>query len=200
MEVNPNFSESSKEDFELIQAALKQNTSVAFERLLVKYKEPVFHMVLKMVNNRDDAEDITIEALGKVFNRLEQYNPNWAFSTWLYRVATNLAIDFIRTKRIETLSIHQPLQNEKDKDHSHNIPSESPDPEEVFIKKQRAEKLKVTLERLNSKYRRLIELRYYKELSYEEIAIEMNMPIGTVKTHLYRAKDLLYAILKNSSI
>jgi RNA polymerase sigma-70 factor (ECF subfamily) len=200
MEVNPSFSENSKQDFELVQAALKNHASSAYEKILSKYKDPVYHMILKMVHNRDDAEDLTIEAFGKIFNRLEQYNPQWAFSTWLYRIATNLAIDFLRVKRIDTLSIHQPLTNDKEKNHSHNIPSHGLSPEEEFIKKQRAENVKATLQKLNEKYRTLIELRYYKELSYEEIAEEMKMPVGTVKTNLFRAKDFLYSILKNSTI
>ncbi len=198
MEINPKFSGVAKEDFELVQSALKHNSSVAYEKLLSKYKDAVFFMMLKLVNNRDDAEDLTIETFGKIFNTLEKYKAEWAFSTWLYRIATNIAIDFLRKKKVETLSIHEPLKNEKDKDHSHNIPDEMPDPEEVFIKKQRAENLKTTIEKLNSKYRQLIELRYYKEYSYEEIAAEMKMPVGTVKTQLYRAKDLLFSILKNN--
>ena len=156
-------------------------------------------MVLKMVNNRDDAEDVTIETFGKIFNRLEQYNAEWAFSTWLYRAATNNAVDFMRRKRVEILSINSPTHEDENKDHSHNIPSNELDPEEVFIKKQRAENLQNTLTKLNEKYRLLIELRYYKELSYEEIAEEMKMPVGTVKTHLFRAKDFLFSILKNNA-
>ncbi|MEY2829509.1 MAG: hypothetical protein RIQ33_1367 [Bacteroidota bacterium] len=196
MEINPNHSDRAKEDYELIQLAMA-GTSQAYEKLLVRYKDSVYYMVLKFVHNRDDAEDITIETFGKVFNKLEQYKADYAFSTWLYRVATNNAIDFIRKKKIETLSIHSPLNDEKNKDHSHNIPSETPDPEEVYIKKQRADNLRLTLSKLNVKYRLLIEKRYFDELSYEEIANEMNMPLGTVKAQLFRAKELLYAILNN---
>ncbi|MEN9522698.1 MAG: hypothetical protein RL065_1075 [Bacteroidota bacterium] len=196
MEINPNFSDRAKEDFELIQAALN-GSSQAYEKILGRYKDAVFFMLLKMVHNRDDAEDITIETFGKVFNRLDKYKSDYAFSTWLYRIATNNAIDFIRKKRIETLSIHSPMNDENDKDFSHNIPSESPDPEEVYIKKQRADNLRITLSKLNVKYRTLIEKRYFEELSYEEISNEMNLPIGTVKAQLFRAKELLYAILKS---
>jgi RNA polymerase sigma-70 factor (ECF subfamily) len=196
MEINPNFSDRAKEDFELIQSALN-GSSQAYEKILGRYKDSVFFMLLKMVHNRDDAEDITIETFGKVFNRLDKYKSDYAFSTWLYRIATNNAIDFIRKKRIETLSIHSPMNDENDKDFSHNIPSESPDPEEVYIKKQRADNLRITLSKLNVKYRTLIEKRYFEELSYEEISNEMNLPIGTVKAQLFRAKELLYAILKD---
>jgi RNA polymerase sigma-70 factor (ECF subfamily) len=197
MEINPNFSDKAKEDFLLVQGALN-GTSQAYEKILSRYKDSVFFMVLKMVHNRDDAEDITIETFGKVFNRLDKYKSDFAFSTWLYRIATNNAIDFIRKRKIETLSIHAPMNEENDKDHSHNIPSETLDPEEVYIKKQRADNLRLTLSKLNVKYRTLIEKRYFEELSYEEISNEMNLPIGTVKAQLFRAKELLYAILKNS--
>ncbi|MFM2224313.1 MAG: hypothetical protein RJA07_515 [Bacteroidota bacterium] len=197
MEINPTFSDRSKDDFELIQSALS-GSSQAYEKLLGKYKDAVFFMILKMVHNRDDAEDITIETFGKVFNRLEQYKSDFAFSTWLYRIATNNAIDFIRKRKIETLSIHTPLSGDNEYDHSHNIPSEAPDPEEVFIKKQRADNVRVTLSKLNIKYRALIQKRYFEELSYDEIAKEMNLPVGTVKAQLFRAKELLFAILSKS--
>ncbi|MFM2049182.1 MAG: hypothetical protein RI955_1730 [Bacteroidota bacterium] len=197
MEINPTFSDRSKDDFELIQLALN-GSSQAYEKLLGKYKDAVFFMILKMVHNRDDAEDITIETFGKVFNRLEQYKSDFAFSTWLYRIATNNAIDFMRKKRVETFSIHAPINGENEYDHSHNIPSEALDPEEVFIKKQRADNVRATLSKLNIKYRTLIEKRYFEELSYDEIAKEMNLPVGTVKAQLFRAKELLFVILNKS--
>jgi RNA polymerase sigma-70 factor (ECF subfamily) len=200
MEVNPNFSDRAKEDFFLIQSALEHKSSAAYEKLLLRYKDSVFFMLLKMVHNRDDAEDLTIEAFGKAFNRLEKYSSEYSFSTWLYKIATNNAIDFLRKKRIETYSINAPMgDDESPKDHSHNIPSEALDPEEVFIKKQRADNLRTMLEKLNVKYRTLIEKRYFDELSYEEIAESMQMPLGTVKAQLFRAKELLYTILKNNN-
>ncbi len=202
MEINPNFSERAKADFELIVEAQQNKHPKAFETLMMRYKDPVFYLILKMVHNRDDAEDLTIEVFGKIFNNIHSYNPAWAFSTWLYKSATNNAIDFLRKKRIETFPLVQNVKKDdgEERDYSHRIPANMLDPEEELIKKQRAIIMKELLEKLNVKYRTLIELRYYKEYSYEEIAEELNMPLGTVKAQLFRAKELLYSILKNNPL
>jgi RNA polymerase sigma-70 factor (ECF subfamily) len=202
MEINPNFSERAKEDFALVLDAQQNKQPKAFEALLLRYKDPVFYLVLKMVHNRDDAEDLTIEVFGKIFNNIHSYNPKWAFSTWLYKSATNNAIDFIRKRRLETYSLIQPSRNAdgEERDFSLKIPSNTLDPEEELIRKQRSIIMKELLDKLNVKYRTLIELRYYKEYSYEEIAEELKMPLGTVKAQLFRAKELLYSILKNNPL
>jgi RNA polymerase sigma factor (sigma-70 family) len=201
MEVNQHaFSQRALEDQLLVRQAIETKAPLAFERLMQKYKDSVYFMLLKMVHNRDDADDLTIEAFAKAFNNLEKYSTDFAFSTWLFKIATNNGIDFLRKKRIDTLSINNQMDADDDTDFSNNIRSMSPDPEEVFIKKQRAEQIKSLLEKLNVKYRVLIEKRYFEELSYEEIAVQMNLPLGTIKAQLFRAKELLYSILKGKKI
>ena len=149
-------------------------------------------MLLKMVNNPADAEDLTIEAFGKAFRNIDSYAPRFAFSTWLFMIATNNCIDFIRKKRSSPVPLDQ-LQDGLDK-LTVNIQSELPDPEEALINDQKIAILRKIVNQLKSPYREIIEMRYYKEYSYEEIAAEMNIPIGTVKAQLYRAKSLLYNI------
>lgn len=198
MELKQNFSPRALEDYELVQQAVKGNQK-AYEKLMSRYRDSIYYMVLKMVHNRDDAEDLTIEAFGKAFKNLEKYSPEYAFSTWLFKIATNNCIDFIRKKRLKTTSIDQSMHEEDDgMTMAQRIESEGLDPEEVAIKEQRKVLMRGVIQKLNPKYRVLIELRYFEEYSYDEIASELELPLGTVKAQLFRAKELLYNILKHS--
>src|SRR5512140_2679009 len=147
-------------------------------------------MLIQMVHYASDAEDLTIEAFGKAFRNLESYTPNFAFSTWLFKIATNNCIDFIRKKQASPSIIDQG-PDELD-DYTINIQSDMPDPEEALINHQKIKQLREVVDQLKPRYRNLIELRYYKEYSYEEISRELNLPIGTIKAQLFRAKTLLY--------
>ena len=194
MEVNPNFSDRAKEDFELVQRALG-NDQLAFGLLMERYRDSIYFLIYKMIRNQDDSDDLTIEAFGKAFNNLEKYSPEFAFSTWLYKIALNNTIDFMRKKRIATLSLDKTTETEKGERSGFDVKSPVLDPEEVYIKEQRARIMREVIEKLNPKYRQLIELRYFDELSYEEIAEQTKLPLGTVKAQLFRAKDLLFEIL-----
>lgn len=188
-------SQRSQEDLELVSLAVEKKDQQAFAKLMARYKDSIFFMVLKMVHNRDDAEDITIESFGKAFNRLDKYDPKYAFSTWLFKIATNSCIDFIRKKRLETTSIDQTFGNEDGDEMSIDIKSDSLNPEEKYMRKQRSISVRGTLDKLDDKYKVLIEMRYYQELSYEEIAQELDIPLGTVKAQLFRAKELLFKMM-----
>jgi len=195
MEVSPNFTEKAKRDYELVQRALGHSDQKAYAELMKNYREAIYFMMLKMTNDATDADDLTIEAFGKAFRNLPQYTPDFAFSTWLFKIASNNCIDYIRKKRLVVTSIDQGPTNE-DGGMAQNIPCEHPDPEEAFIKKQKHKAMRDVVEKLKPHYRTLVELRYYKEYSYEEIAEELNLPLGTVKAQLFRARDLLCQILK----
>jgi RNA polymerase sigma-70 factor (ECF subfamily) len=155
-------------------------------------------MLLKMVNDRDDADDLTIEAFGKAFNKLHQYTPNYAFSTWLFKIASNNCIDFIRKKKKNLLSLDKPFEGNDGGVMTMDVPSGTLDPEEAYIKAQKKILMHGVVEKLKPRYRTLVELRYFKEYSYEEIAQELDLPLGTVKAQLFRAREFLYNILKNS--
>lgn len=199
MEQKATPSSRAQEDLALVKQAVENKDQMAFGKLMDRYRDSIFFMVLKMVHNRDDAEDITIESFGKAFNRLEKYDPKYAFSTWLFKIASNNSIDFIRKKRLKTMSIDEPISGGDDGDELRiDIKSEQLNPEEKFIKKQRAISVRGNIEKLDDKYRTLIELRYYKELSYEEIAQELDIPLGTVKAQLYRAKELLFKLMNKN--
>jgi RNA polymerase sigma factor (sigma-70 family) len=124
--------------------------------------------------------------------------PNFAFSTWLFKIATNNCIDFIRKKRASHLSIDQTVDGEDSLSPSSLIQSDSPDPESTMINQQKVKHMRNVVSKLKPRYRKLVELRYFKEYSYEEIAEELDIPIGTVKAQLFRARELLFNILNRS--
>jgi len=196
MEVNPNLSEKAQIDYKLVQMAVKGDQK-AYAELMQRYKDSIYFMLLKMVNNRDDADDLTNEAFGKAFKNLHQYTPDFAFSTWLFKIATNNCIDFIRRKRKFTFSIDKGMENDSGQEMQFEIKSPMLDPEEKMIKKQKAILMRDVVEKLKPRYKRLVELRYFQERSYEEIADELKLPLGTVKAQLFRAREFLYQILKN---
>lgn len=198
MEVEIHLTEKGKRDYALVQSAIEGNQS-AYTDLMKYYRDSLYFMLLKMTNNAADAEDMTIEAFGKAFKSIHLYSPQYAFSTWLFRIATNNTIDFIRKKKQGTLSIDKNFNSEIDgSDLSQNIDSGGLDPEEIFVREQKIELMRQVVDRLKPHYKHLIELRYFDELSYEEIAEEMELPLGTVKAQLFRAREFLYNIMKNS--
>jgi RNA polymerase sigma-70 factor (ECF subfamily) len=193
-----NLSSKAKSDYDLVRKAVDEGDQSAFAELMERYRESIYFLFLKMVNNKDDAEDLMIESFGKAFKSLHNYQPTFAFSTWLFRIATNNGIDFIRKKKLHTLSIDKSFESEEGDEMSIDIRSGAPDPEEEMITEQKKEVLKRFVDKLKPRYRRLIELRYYEAMSYEEISETLEIPIGTVKAQLFRAKDLLYNILKST--
>jgi RNA polymerase sigma factor (sigma-70 family) len=198
MESKNNYSENIRDDHELIAIALKGDEK-AFARLMLKYKDSIYFMILKMVKNKNDAEDLTLEAFGKAFANLSFYSTEYAFSTWLYRIASNNCIDFLRKKR----GIHFPLNNDQESDseeNNSNLKSSSPNPEERLIINQRERILHNFIQKLKPKYRALIDLRYFKEYSYEEIAKELDLPLGTVKVQLFRARNMLYTLIGKAGV
>lgn len=198
MEVGANLSEKAQYDYALVQRALKDKDQRAYGELMERYRESIYYMLLKMVNNSDDAEDLTIEAFGKAFKRLHQYTPQFAFSTWLFKIASNNCIDHIRKKRINALSLDAGYTNSDGETMEINIADGKLDPEETMEKMERVKKMREVVTKLKPRYRELVELRYFKELSYEEISKELDIPLGTVKAQLFRAREFLYNLMKNT--
>lgn len=200
MEIINHLTEKGNRDYMLVQAALNDNDQKAYAELLNNYRDSLYFLLLKMTNDATDAEDMTIEAFGKAFKNLHQYSPNYAFSTWLFKIAANNCIDYMRRKKKYQISINQPFGGEEGNDEiAQNIPATTPDPEESLILKQKYKTLRSVVEKLKPHYRTLIELRYFNELSYEEIAAELNLPLGTVKAQLFRAREFLYQLMKNKT-
>ncbi|MEJ5316428.1 MAG: sigma-70 family RNA polymerase sigma factor [Tenuifilum sp.] len=193
-----NLSEKAKYDLVLVDKAIKGDQK-AYAELMDRYRDAIYYMLLKMVNNKSDAEDLTLEAFGKAFKNIHQYTPNFAFSTWLFKIASNNCIDFIRKRKANLISIDQGPEDAEGNSMSPSsvIPASTPDPEENLIKEQNIRLIQEVVSKLKPRYRKLIELRYFKEYSYEEIAEELNLPLGTVKAQLFRARELLSNILSN---
>lgn len=189
-----NLSARAQEDYELVKRALagdEQSYTILYER----YRQSVFHTVQKMVRQKDDADDLVSEAFTKAFTKLDSYTPKYAFSTWLLKITTNNCIDYIRKKRLNLFSIDETVKADGDADFSQNVHAGSLDPEELFIQTQKVRLMRSVLSKLDVKYRLMIELRFFEERSYEEIAQELEIPIGTVKAQLHRAKITLYELL-----
>ena len=190
-----NLSPKAQADYEIVLRAIDGNQQ-AYTTLMNRYRNSIFHMMLKMINNRDDAEDLTLEAFGKAFRKLPSYAPRYAFSTWLFKIAINNCIDHIRKKRLHLLSIDDPIEPGGAHDFSSNIRANSLNPEETLVRIQKVGLMRKVMGKLSPKYRLMIELRFFEELSYEEIARELEIPLGTVKAQLFRAKEILYNLLQ----
>ena len=201
MEIEKNgshLSEKAQKDYALVIRATQQKDQQAFAELMDKYKDSIYYMLLKMVNNNDDAEDLTLEAFGKAFSRLHQYTPNFAFSTWLFKIATNNCIDFLRKKKKNVMSIDNRITNEEGDDFMFEIKSEGMSPEQIAMNDQKIQLMRQYVKKLKPRYEVLVEMRYFKEMSYDEISDELKLPLGTVKAQLFRAREFLYNIMKHS--
>ena len=191
-------SPKASRDYILVKMALNGDEN-AFARLLARYKDTIYYMLLKMVNNKSDAEDLTLEAFGKAFKNLHQYSPTYAFSTWLFRIASNNCIDFLRKKKGTYIPIDNDSVNYEEGE-AIKLRSKDLNPEEKLIRKQKAILLQRVVRKLKPRYRILVELRYFKEYSYEEIAKELNLPLGTVKAQLFRTREILFKLIDNTEI
>jgi RNA polymerase sigma-70 factor (ECF subfamily) len=196
--MNLRLTEKARRDYLLVKAALEHGDRTAYADLMNNYRDTLYFMMLKMTNNPQDADDLTIEAFGKAFRNLKQYTPDYAFSTWLFKIASNNCIDFMRKRKLnETVSLNYDKGEEKGEDLVDILPANIRNPEQDIIRQQKIDDLRHLVSRLKPHYRHLIELRYYQELSYEEISQQLDLPIGTVKAQLFRAREFLYHFLKS---
>ncbi len=172
-------------DRELIESALK-GKQLAYEKLMERYYDSIYVMVLRLVGNMSDAEELAQETFTRAFSKLAQYNDSYPFSSWLFAIASNRAVDFFRKKKYVAVELDEEKGSE----------SPQPNPEEHLIQKQDVKDIRSKIELLKEHYRKLLELRYFEEYTYEEIAEELSLPMGTVKTQLHRAKNQLLKSLK----
>lgn len=182
--------DDQKDDRILAQKA-KKGDGLAYAKLFNRYKDTLYYMVYKMVNNKSDAEDLTAEAFDRAFCNLNQYNPKYAFSTWLFSIASNHSIDFLRKHKSRRYDDNESQVIEA------TLQSTELNPEEVLISQQQVAEIRELLQRLRPAYQTMLELRYFKSYTYNEIAEELEMPLGTVKTQLSRAKAKLGGLIKS---
>lgn len=182
-------SESSLEDDTYVRRACDGDQK-AFRFLTRKYEKPLYFHILKMVKVHEQVEDIVQESFVKAFANLSSYNTDYAFSTWLYRIATNHTIDFLRKKKLKTTSIDEPLST-KDGDMKIELAGQGETDREI-IRKERKKIITNAIDNLPGKYREVIMMRHLEEMSYQEISDELDLPLGTVKAHIFRAREMLY--------
>tara|TARA_B100000287_G_scaffold430510_1_gene485928 strand:+ start:795 stop:1403 length:609 start_codon:yes stop_codon:yes gene_type:complete len=197
MDYKKKFSKKALNDFKLIDLAINKNDQNAYSEIMKSYKNSIYFTILKMIKNKDDAEDLTIEAFSKAFKNLHKFKKEFTFSTWLFRIATNNTIDFIRKKKLATTSIHTSLKDEAGQNIELDIKDSSLNPNEITVKNEKKIIVRQLVNKLPEKYQNLVKLRYFEELSYKEIAQKTNSPLGTIKAQLFRARDLLFEIMKN---
>lgn len=182
------------EDLQLIEKA-KAGCQRSYSALMERHYTAVYHHLYQLTKDQNLAEELTQEAFSKALTRLATYVPHHAFSTWLYKIAKNGLIDHRRKKRLRILSIDETIEPDSESDFTELLRADVIDPEEAVIREQRCFAVRYVMYQLNPKYRQMIELRYYEEFSYEEIASELDIPLGTVKAQLHRAKELMGEML-----
>ncbi|MBT3622005.1 MAG: sigma-70 family RNA polymerase sigma factor [Flavobacteriales bacterium] len=194
-QMTSNLTEKGKRDLKLINRALENGDPAAYNELMKLYRDPIYFMLYEKVGDQELAKDLTIESLGKAFKKLHLYTPSYAFSTWLYSVARNHCIDYLRKNKLPTISIDKMMIDEDGKRNTFDLISKDLNPEMMMEKKQRIAILRQIVDQLKPKYRVLVKLRYFKELSYEEIADTLDVPLGTVKAQLHRSREQLFKIM-----
>jgi len=187
--------ERKLEDRRLIKQA-RAGDQKAFEKLLTKYRNLVFHVMMRMVRNPQEAEDLCQEAFIKAFRALASFNEEFAFSTWLMKIATNNCIDFLRKKKLRTYSIDEPIQYKEEKVQV-ELPDREPSPERRILDEERSQMINDAIQSLPPRYRHVIVLRHQEEKSYEEISELLKLPLGTVKARIFRAREMLNKKMKD---
>jgi len=190
-----NLTEKGKRDLKLINRALETGDPTAYNELMKLYRDPLYFMLYEKVGDQELAKDLTIESLGKAFKKLHLYMPNYVFSTWLFTVARNHCIDYLRKNKLPTVSIDKMMLDEDGKRTNFDLISDMLNPEQEMEKKQRIAILRQIVDQLKPKYRALVKLRYFKEMTYDEIATTLDIPIGTVKAQLHRSREQLFKIM-----
>ena len=188
---------SDKEDLDLIESAIKQGNKRAYSQLMQKYRDLIYYTLLKKTGNEDLSKDLTIKTFGKAFKKLHQYTPKYSFSTWLGAIARNNFIDYFRKSKKNKTIFFEDMKN--DSGQQVQIKDHSLDPESILHSKQRYSMLKAIINSLDKKYRIIVKLRYFDELTYDEISKKLNIPKGTVKAQLYRARNQLFGLISGNT-
>ncbi len=187
-----------EEDVELISRA-KAGEEKAFRAILVKYQRSVYSICMRMVQDRELAADLAQDAFLKVFRMLDRYDPTYAFSSWLFKITSNLCIDHLRKRRVETYPMDAPVGGDEG-EFARQYEAPDPTPETQLIRKEQMTALKKAIETLPPHYRIIILLRHQEDLSYEQIAETLDVPLGTVKARIHRAREMLKEKLRKTDI
>ncbi|HEX8432106.1 MAG TPA: sigma-70 family RNA polymerase sigma factor [Longimicrobium sp.] len=180
-------------DHELVASAQK-GSEKAYRELLGRYQRPVFSLVYRMLRDREQAEDLAQETFVRVFNNIERYDPKYKFSSWIFKIATNLTIDHIRKKELATVSIdgsRYAVTPDEIAASTITVEGRDPNPEQLLEAKELGSEIEEAIGELRPEYRTAIVLRHVEGREYQEIADIMGLPLGTVKTFIHRARNSL---------
>ena len=190
MELSKESAKRIQRDNQLVDEALNHGDQRAYTALMESHRDSLYYMIFKMVNN-------PFEAFGKAFRNLSEFSKNYAFSTWLYTIAANNCIDYLRRKRLKYVLMDETYETSDGIRQPYtNIPDGMLSPEEKLCKKEGELLLRQYVGMLKQEYRELVEMRYFQELSYEEMSERLQIPLGTVKSRLFKAKDKLQEIIQ----
>jgi len=189
---------SMQEDIAVIER-IKSGSADDFKYLQKKYQRLITSLIRKMIRNDDDVADLVQDSFIKAFTAIHTYQSDYAFSAWLYRIASNTCIDVLPKRRLQAFSIDKPISTD-DGEYHFEIPDSSYLADTPMIDSERKKVLDAALDTLSPKYRRIIKMRHEEEMDYQEIAIALKLPLGTVKAHLFRARKALYNYLKKHTV
>ncbi|MEJ5287576.1 MAG: hypothetical protein CH6_0477 [Candidatus Kapaibacterium sp.] len=183
-----------EEELAIIEEILGGNIN-QFEKLEKKYRKPLTLLISRMIRNSEDVRDIVQETFIRAYNNLRFFNREYSFHSWLFKIASNLCIDYIRKRRIQTISIEQPFAL-TDEEKRIDYPDSDTDTYNKIFTSERNKILHQAIEQLPEHYKNIIILRHFEELDYQEISQRLGLPLGTVKAQLFRARKALLGILK----
>lgn len=185
-------------DADLVRRILEGEGDL-FETLVSRYQLRLFRYLARYTGDAEDARDVTQEVFFKVYGALDSFDPHYKLSTWLFRIAGNAAIDHLRRRRVRALPLEMPV-DEDGESRVADPADDRPDPLEVLSQRRLRDALDEAIQKLPDDYRELISLRHYGELPYEEIAELKQMPLGTVKNKLFRARRALRDLLPKGTV
>jgi RNA polymerase sigma-70 factor (ECF subfamily) len=187
--------ESTKENHEIIQKILNGEKD-AFSQIVNKYQNALYGIVFKMINNRDEVDDIVQETFIKAFSSIKSFDERYSFATWLFKIGTNNCIDHLRKRKINSVSINSTISNE-DGENDFKLPDLTYEADRNIIEEQKKKLIEDAINSLPEKYAVVIRMRHQEDKTYEQISKELNMPVGTVKAHIFRAREMLNKYLKD---
>lgn len=180
----------------LVQRALRGDET-AYQELMEKYYQMIYRLIYQIIKNREETEDLVQDSFMKAFRALPEFDPQYAFSTWLYKIAYNTCIDTIRKRKLKIVSLDHPLrESENQSPLSSEMKNEQLSPEETLLFSEKQKHLQKAIEKLPEIYRQVIILRHQEELSYEQISEMLALPVGTIKARIFRAREMLKKALK----
>jgi len=185
--------ESQEEDFEAVRRVLAGDNG-GFEVLQKKYSRIITSLIRRMIRNEEDVRDLTQDTFIKAYNAISSFQFGYSFSSWIYKIASNTCIDFLRKKRLSEISLNQ--KSNSDEEYEIEIEDRAYMPDISLMTDEKLKALREAIEKLPDNYKEIIKLRHEKEMDYADIAEELDIPLGTVKAHLFRARKQLFAQLK----